>query len=632
MKIHDNNDVLFSIAERMANELASLYKNNRIDRIDLLEFMDANQWFGIKKQDGKTPIITERNLLKFEEPLTLWLSAYKKPGRIKIDLMLRCFDDKYPKTCRIYRKFIKDNQLEDNPSAWKLLDFILSEIDREITDYDETEIEGLIKQLDTDATLTSARMFADFLRTEDFKGKPITKWVYAFDSRESPELINDAYSINDFAVMAYCTFNEEMWVSQGLIEKAVTSKVFADLWLFVALHFICALRTGDMKRLPAPALPYDGATVLKNISNVTFANQESAALVEELSIRLKLKPMKPSKTTRYDSVPNLKLFVPESLKTPLGIIMAISLAHHPEIHAGDGFVASSDNLCNIRRFFGEHFAKALGNRRFSARRCNKSYLQGIEGVVASNDSPGRPKGYMLAALARSHKSGIGNLSKTTEIYLKDACFSGYSPEFIIREMFERGVFSFIPAVLLDIYVGTEYKKLPVKSQTKLIGELGFSAHQIECMIGAVDKAFEKSRIAVNSILQNTSCADENIGEILKNIASGNAPSRQKECLCLMTAAEFPCPNPDRDACIGCGYEIYTKTALHTLMSEYARFAKLKKTAESADSWRYGKILEQAVLPAISEMLGAVKLLYGDSDISEILDIVERGIEYVDSVL
>ena len=68
------------------------------------------------------------------------------------------------------------------------------------------------------------------------------------------------------------------------------------------------------------------------------------------------------------------------------------------------------------------------------------------------------------------------------------------------------------------------------------------------------------------------------------------------------------------------------------MGEYARLTELKKSANKTDSWRYGKILEQAVLPAISEMIGAIKLFYADADITEILDIVERGLEYADSGL
>jgi len=618
-----NNINLFAAVAEMAGKLGSLYRGNRLGRYDILEFMDVNGWFGVNAViKDKIPLIEEDDFEKFKKPLTLWLSAYRKPGHEKITLMLNHFREEYPETCRLYRKFVYDNQSENEPSSWQLLDFIFSEIDRDITDYDEIELEKLIRRASTGTTLKAARIFAEFLRVLDLK------WAYNFESRENPALINDAYSINDFAVMAYCIFNEDAWDKHNLLEKAAHSKQYANLWLFTALHFISALRKGDMKRLPAPNLPYDGKAVLENILNGSFTKSEAGALVDEFRTRLKLQPLKPSKTSAYDKIPDLKLFVPESLKAPLGIIMAVSLSHRSEIRAGDCFVSPSDRLSNIRDFFGKDFTKALGNRRFSSRRSNKSYLQGIEYSADSYDTPGKPKGYMLAALARSHKSGIGRLAEITDIYLKDAKFTGYTPEFIIREMFERGVFSFIPAVLLEIYAGDKYKILPVESQTKLIGEIGIASHQIEWVTGAVERAFAKSRVTVNSILQNP----RNVGEILQNIASGNAPSRHDDCLCLMTAAGLPCPYADRDSCIGCGYEIYTKTAIHTLMGEYIRLSELKKSSGQTESRRYEKILEQAVLPAISEILCTAKHFYKENDMTEILDIVERGVEYADRFL
>lgn len=626
-----NSESIFGIATKMAPSLDSIYKGTCTDRKNLREFFEINDWFGITPgMRHGNPMITSQDLEKCETALTLWLSAYKKAGREKINLMLRHFSETYPVTCQLFRKFVRDKNIEHETSAWKLLDYLLSEIDREIIDYSEDDLEELVKPLDTETTLAVAHLFADFLRTAKYNGKTLTKWMYSFESRVYEVQPNVAYSAQDFAVMAYCTFNEEMWEKQRLIEKAIQSKKYAELWLFAALHFICALRIGDMKRLPAPALPYSGEIMLQKISSRTFSKQEAAALADELVVRLKLKPMKPSKTSAHSNVPELKLFIPESLKVPLGIIISISLAHHPEINPGNSFVFSAyGNLNNIRGFFGEHFAKALGNRHFLSLRCNKSYLQGIDSAVSFDNAPGKPKGYMLAALARSHKGGIGTLAKATDIYLKDARFSGYNPEFIIREMFERGVFSFIPAVLLEMYAGSNYKMLPVSFQTMLIGEVGLAAHQIEWITAAADHALEKSRKVISTVLCDIANIRENIFTILQNIASGNAPGRCEEYLCLMTAAGLPCAFTDRDVCIGCGYEIYTKAAIHTLMKEYARLTRLKRLAKPPDAWRYEKILEQAILPAVSEMIGAAKFLYREADISEFLNVVERGIEYVD---
>jgi len=619
------NDVnLFLAAAGMATELDSMYKDNRFGKADLLEFMDANTWFGfVPKMIKGEPIIQKHNLKKIKPSLTLWLSAYKKPGREKIRLMLEHFNERYPQTCAIYSEFISEKELWDASASWRLLDFLLSEIDREITLYGESDLERLVGCAYNTATLASARLLAEFLQTKH-NGKPLAQWIYTFGVCEKPAL--EAYPLDSFSVMAYCVFNEEVWTQQNMIEKAIKKKTYADLWLFVALHFICALRKSDMTRLPAPTLPYDESTVLQMIRDRTFERRDAIALTDELSIRLKLKPIKPSKTETRGDVPKLKLFVPESLKAPLGLIMAIVLAHHPEIKPGNGFVIPSNSLCTIRNFFGEAFGDALGKRQFSSQRCNKSFLQGIEAV--SENYPGKPKGYMLAALARSHKSSIGNLAKTTDIYLKDARFSGYGPEFIIREMFERGVFSFIPAILLEMYAGIKYKALPIKNQTKLIGEIGLDAYQIERMADATDRNLAKSRKAVNDVLRDPANMRENIADMLQNIASGNAPGRQEEMLCLMTAAGLQCPFADRDSCIGCGYEIYTKTAMHILMREYTRLMKRKQAEGQMDVWRYGKILDQAILPAVAEMLSAMRMLYG-ADVSGLLDIVERGLELAD---
>lgn len=622
------NESLFSYAARLGTELNSLYKGNRFGQQDILEFMDANNWFGLQYiMKGREPWIDVQAFEKLRRPLTLWLSAYRKPGRDKITLMLNHFSSIYPETCCLYERFVCGMELEEEPSSWKLLDFLLSEIDREITDYTETEIEALIRQADGRATRTAAKLFAGFLGTEKQDGQPISYWTYEFNARDNPEIINDAYPLADFAVMAYCVFNDEMWERQKLIEKAARDKTYADLWLFVALHFICALRVGDMERVPAPALPCPGETILRRINTGEFSKQEAAAIVEDLRIRLKLKPMKPSKTSGYGNIPELKVFVPENLKAPLGVIMAIALAHHPEIPTGSGFIKPSDNLSNIRNFFGEHFAAALGHRRFSSRRCNKSYLQGID--VSGGNTLGKPKGYMLAALARSHKSGIGRLAETTDIYLKDANFSGYSPEFIIRQMFERGVFSFIPAVLLEMYAGDVYTKLPVRVQTQLIGELGLAPQRIEWLAKAVEGAMTKSRSVVEEILKKPTAIKESVFWILQNIASGNAPGRQEEYLCLMTAAGFRCAFSDRSGCIGCGYEIYTKTAMHTLMREYVRLSHVRNDAGPPEAWRCGQILEQAILPAVTEMLAAVKLLYPEADTTELLNIIEEGVHHAD---
>jgi hypothetical protein len=629
LKNHEN---LYVLADELGAELGSLYTGSFNDRRNLLEFMEINGWFHVDyTKKGRVTTISKSDAQIIKEPLSFWLSAYHKPIRDKIALLLERFKKTYPNTCRLYRWFVSERDMWDVAPALKLLDFLLCELEKDITEYDEQGIDELARLINNQATRASARLFDDFISMYRKDGKPLSRWNYSFKSRSGIDLINDAYSLEDYVLMAYCVFNEDVWAERGMVEKAVNNRTFADMWSYMAFHFICALRVVDMKRLPAPALPYDRNDVLKNILAGSFSKKEAETLIDDLLIRLKLRTLKPSKTSAHKNVPELKLFVPESLKAPLGIIVAITIAHHPEILPGGSFIAPPDsksvrNLSNARTFFGEHFMSALSNRFFSSRRSNKSYMQGIE--LVGNDEPGKPKGHMLAALARSHKTGVGRLSETTEIYLKDARFNGYNPEFIIHQMFERGVFSFIPAVLLEMYAGTDYIRLPVVGQTRLIGELGLNAFQIEELTETVERAIIKCRNAVDYIINIPADTDKSVGSVLQNIASGAAPGRQENLLCLMTAANQPCPFTQRDGCIGCGYEIYTKTAMHTLMREYTRLANIVKEAEPTDAHRYGMILEQAILPAVSEILNSAKILYPNADISGLLDIMEVELDGV----
>jgi len=615
------NDVsLFAFARQLASSGNSRYSDIRYDRVRLKDFMEANDWFGLNPEiRDKEPRLQSEETAIIQAQLELWLTAYKQPHDVKLDSLLSYFEPTYPDTCRLYREFTLASAIRDKAHTWKLLDFIFANIEKEITSYREHEIESFIGLLDADSSLASARTFADFVKFVN-----MSEWEYRFGPRGKAESENGAYPLRDFAVMAYCVFNDDMWRRQGLVEKAAASQQHANLWLCTAMHFVCALRGTDLANLPAPQLPYESALVLVDIRNGSFPERFSAALADELTFRLEMKGARPAKTSAHQNVAEIKLFIPESLRVPLGTIIAIATAHNPEVKPGGQFIFPGNYRHLYKRFFGAEFVAAMGRRQLSIRRCNKSYLQGIDAVASINDEPGKPKGYILAALARSHKGGIGTLPEITEIYLKDANFTGYSPEFIIREMFERGIFSFIPNALLEIYSGESFKLLPIRNQTLLIQEVGLRPSQIEDILEVAESGLVKARDTVIALMGNLGMDKRNVGTVLQNIASGNAPGRIGECLCLMTAAGQPCPYPGRAGCIGCGFEIYTKSAMRLLMREFDRLKLARESAHKSEAWRYTAILNDIVLPAIAELISCAKAYASDEDISLLLDIVEGG--------
>ena len=177
--------------------------------------------------------------------LALWLSAFKQPNHAKLDALLSFFEPKYPETCRLYRAFSSDSEIRDKAHTWKLLDCIFANIEKEITACSEDEIETFIKLLDTDSSLASARVFADFMRYVK-----LSEWDYRFGPRGKPEAENGAYPLSDFAVMAYCVFNDDMQFIFPSDYRGMYRQFFgAEFAAAMGKRQLSAKRRGD-KRLP----------------------------------------------------------------------------------------------------------------------------------------------------------------------------------------------------------------------------------------------------------------------------------------------------------------------------------------------------------------------------------------------
>ena len=613
---------LFEAVLREAGAVNSKFRNNQYGRDALWIFLDVNEWFGIE-HGGIGQDMWIASVEPMKPALRLWLRAYKRSVAEKIELLLESYAPSLPRTCRMFRQYMSENDCAAKTSVLNLLDFLLYSLKREIDEYDAEELRNLVTQASRELTVATVRRLTDFLRISSNE-----VWVYQFQGRRIVAPENSAYTREQFSVMAYAIFNQESWEEHQLIQKAAEKRKYADLWLYAALHFVCAMRKSDIYRLPVPSLPYPPQELRERISKGLFSRAEAKSVSEEILFRMDMNPMKPVKTMRYAS-PNLKLFIPESLLAPMGVILALSLSYR---QPDDPFLRKRMIFAqDLREFFGDEFAEAAENKGFLSRRANKAYLQGIE-ASATEPEPGGAsvKGYMLAAMARSHKGGVGRLPEMTDIYLKDANFAGYSPEFILREMFERGVFGFIPALLLRHYAGKGYMELNVTGQTKLIKAIGLDALQIESVTASVTKSFGKAAEIVKETLRAQCGSRGELGAILQNIAAGATPSRQSEMLCLLGAAGCACCDPKRSGCLGCGYEIYTKSALYLLMKEYARLNREKNAADNLHRERLENILERGVLPAVMEILTSVPVLYPDAEMEPLYEIMERGIQYADN--
>ena len=281
---------------------------------------------------------------------------------------------------------------------------------------------------------------------------------------------------------------------------------------------------------------------------------------------------------------------------------------------------------DISKNMGDEIGMLFIESDFKARRMNKAYMQSVFELTDTISQEGdefNTKGYMMAAFARSHKGTFGEFAHTTYTYLKDANFNGLTPEFVARELFERGVLSFIPSMLLKMITGGGYNRLTVQNQTRLIKELGMSPGEIETAVKVSDSAFRKSAETAADIYRNTD--RETVINVLHRMGNGEAVSKMRECGCLYSAFGKLCPYDDNHNCMNCDYEISSKSTIFLMASEFNRLNGLYKSAESLNEKEKCKsMIVNIVMPAMNEILTCAGETYGSEAAQMLGEIIKES--------
>ncbi len=182
--------------------------------------------------------------------------------------------------------------------------------------------------------------------------------------------------------------------------------------------------------------------VLERVQDGSFEDVDARLTLYSVLYRLSVLQLTPSKTQGTTGVASIKFHVPESVEVHFGKLFAVAEAFHqisglPEDKPLIRTIATYEQ---ISRYMGEEIGELFLESNFRSRSANKAFMQMIYVLtddILENDDQFSVKGYMLAALARSHKGSYGEFAKTTSVYLRDAKMSGFSPEFVARELFER---------------------------------------------------------------------------------------------------------------------------------------------------------------------------------------------------
>ena len=585
-------------------------------------FLLDNEWFGVSiNLDDYT--ISEKDAEVLKNHIKDYLTT--PPG---IKSMEGIFSKKFPSTSELFVQFAEEEKLSET-NRFYLLDFLAYYLTKDLFLYGDAEVETLVEVATEVLTKSQGNILIQFIKWLLNKG--VTRYRVSFEmtKRYTIESANGAYELDEYLELMYYLFNENYIIKNDMLCKAANSKNYADTWLYLGLHFICALRSTDLERLGHPKLTREPLEVLEAVVDGTWSSSEARRTLLSITTRLSYLNLTPNKTKNASNVAQLKFHVPESCQVLIGTLLAICEAHFQlqiPYNAENPLIRQIKTYEKITSYMGEEIGNLFLERNFSSRSANKSYLQSVAMLaddVLEEKSELNIKGYFLAALARSHKGDFNEFAQTTTTYLKDAQLGQLKPEMVAKELFERGVLSMIPSMLLTIVTRGKYKKLSPSQQTQMIKSLDLTPIEIEKTLELSIRADSRSQQALKTLVENN-VDPEQLLTICHRIGNGEAFSKQGESMCLLSALGKLCPYDDRQHCVGCQYELQTKSTLLLLIGEFNRLNKqYQKLKNELERGKVRAILEQQIKPCLTEMLEALSEQYGEAVLSDYEDIIKE---------
>ena len=585
-------------------------------------FLLDNEWFGVSiNLDDYT--ISEKDAEILKNHIKDYLTT--PPG---IKSMEGIFSKKFPSTSELFIQFAEEEKLSET-NRFYLLDFLAYYLTKDLFLYSDAEVETLVEVATVVLTKSQGNILIQFIKWLLNKG--VTRYRVSFEmtKRYTIESANGAYELDEYLELMYYLFNENYIIKNDMLCKAANSKDYADTWLYLGLHFICALRTTDLERLGHPKLTREPLEVLEAVVDGTWSSSEARRTLLSITTRLTYLNLTPNKTKNASNVTQLKFHVPESCQVLIGTLLAICEAHFQlqiPYNLESPLIRRIKTYEKITSYMGEEIGNLFLERNFSSRSANKSYLQSVAMLaddILEDKSELNIKGYFLAALARSHKGDFNEFAQTTTTYLKDAQLGQLKPEMVAKELFERGVLSMIPSMLLTIVTRGKYKELSPSQQTQMIKSLDLTPVEIEKTLELSIKADTRSQQALKILVENK-VEPEQLLTICHRIGNGEAFSKQGESMCLLSALGKLCPYDDRQHCVGCQYELQTKSTLLLLIGEFNRLNKqYQKLKNKLERGKVRAILEQQIKPCLTEMLEALSEQYGEAVLSDYEDIIKE---------
>ena len=603
--IVDEQDTYISFRAFASKPRGDRYDGSTISKKRLLDELEINEYYGVELFDPEdlligfpkdTVFFRRVDIPKLECSLAQYFGLYALTEEEKIERLLA--ESKRTATKACLDKYMVTHLGENGiqPSFTEFVSLALS-----LPDLPDIE-DGDIKQiLSLPMTVSAKNTLINFLNygKKHSTTKFSTLQVKKQESKPMPAYANETY-----LALAKCIFNAGHINKHKMIEKALDNHYFIEMWLYLALHFCCGWRAGDvcngwryldLRSKKDNAYGLNTETLYDDVLNDIIPDEVYEQVCQYAVGKIKLTGQNPSKTAGSNA-PTLAIAIDPTLATFFGLLTLISEA--VMLRTGDGYMRANratmyQKKSLYREFFGEEMYDALHGRNIHSRRLNKDYLQGIEST-ARQSGEGSLMASALASFARSHS----NLN-TIAHYLNDHTLNAENADMVLYFMLERGVFGFELYQTLITAYPEAMRKLPMKKQNELMASIAANPLQIE-----QEQSGVAAKLHIKDRFENGD--NEKVAEILKGmyeITQDRGKAKDEGVHCICRARGNPCAYPEFDSCLAntCPYLVFTRYGYKALLEVLRDY----KVAADAGDIKKGAVLEQIIMPRFRDIINAL---------------------------
>lgn len=466
------------------------------------------------------------------------------------------YQERFPDTIRRhagYTRYLinKRKNLKRNISNhFKALKTMLSLMDKEITEYSDEELAGLIR--DSSFT-TAARQFAVWFLTYIYNQKP-EQFKFSLEMsmlrRETVRGEEDFYTPEEWASFADVFFDIDRH-----IEKAFADCFYARSWLYALLHMSLAWRKSDVLHIPALENLIDVSEyTLEWFEENAFSIANAQQVINQVKLAAEQYHTQKTGAKKHFNIPQAAL-----LPTAVALIICEQWRRKKgQAMLFEKFYADTKRMT-------EMFGLETG---FLSMKVNRTLLSMFNETAGGMDELSGKAG-TLTSYMRSHKTSKMGNANITKVYLR----STYNEDESVamgKQSIDRGFFGWLYDRLLDL---ADNKRRTFKENTELIVQMkeAIPARKVESISGALYGAIKEREMLLNEIY---SWQEDEIKEKTELLFSGKLMSRTEDVSCLMNGR---CPYPTEDKCMLCRYSIPTTFSLATagdelkrLLSEFGR--------------------------------------------------------------